>query len=545
MTGKTGCRDIELIRRAGQGEADAWHELIARHRADMLRWAGRIVPHRQAAEDVVQESLLQLFRHIGRLEDPSRLLPWLRKIVRNRALMELRSSENRRAARSEPLPEEGPAQPAAVRSAEPSLMAAGREAVRQTEHLLARLGERERQVASLQLLAGLSAEETGRRLGLSRGAVHTALARARAKLADGWFDEEARLSADARRRRNRPSYGHAMEGSAGMPGGAYDTLCWAMLASAWTAGKRGISLSDVFAATGHSFRFQTTPDLGISGPYAYDWRRSVRDGWSHLGLSGRTLGGPGASLDRPEQLAEQLEQWKEALDRGRAVIVWGAGNAEFGLVTGYDDTLRCWIATDTTMSGKRIPYARLGRGRRDTEWFSSWPAAEADVGSRSESLLPVLELAASRLRGSPGDPAGQAETVSGQQAYRLWIEAFEQRRISSPLSASYHLAVMAEARGHAAAFLERAPSGARFGRTVPRNARPALQEALRHIRASAQAWQEAARLFPLPFGGDTSAPGPTGHAARLLARAAASDLQAADALDEAAWLWHPFFSAER
>jgi hypothetical protein len=65
---------------------------------------------------------------------------------------------------------------------------------------------------------------------------------------------------------------------------------------------------------------------------------------------------------------------------------------------------------------------------------------------------------------------------------------------------------------------------------------PAVTHAQRQYGRIAASWEAVAKLFPLPYGADPTAPGPSDRAARLLERACEAELAAADALEEAAGL---------
>ncbi|MEY9094563.1 RNA polymerase sigma factor [Paenibacillus sp. RC84] len=80
----------ELIDRARRGDREAFNELVRRHRAKVLGLANRLVEDRSLAEDVVQDALIRAFLHLGTLADAGKFGPWLRRIVRNQALLKLR-----------------------------------------------------------------------------------------------------------------------------------------------------------------------------------------------------------------------------------------------------------------------------------------------------------------------------------------------------------------------------------------------------------------------------------------------------------------------
>jgi DNA-directed RNA polymerase specialized sigma24 family protein len=65
--------------------------LIQQHEAGMHAAALGILGHSADSEDAVQDATLTAVSRIGELRDPALAGAWLRAIVRNRCLMQLRS----------------------------------------------------------------------------------------------------------------------------------------------------------------------------------------------------------------------------------------------------------------------------------------------------------------------------------------------------------------------------------------------------------------------------------------------------------------------
>src|SRR5207244_8483604 len=75
----------ELVREAQRGNPEAFDALVRRFRDLMVAVARQEIGSREAAEDVVQDALLQAFRALPQLQDPARFVPWLTVITRCRA----------------------------------------------------------------------------------------------------------------------------------------------------------------------------------------------------------------------------------------------------------------------------------------------------------------------------------------------------------------------------------------------------------------------------------------------------------------------------
>jgi RNA polymerase sigma-70 factor, ECF subfamily len=82
--------EIELIRAIAQGDKRAMHLLFAKHRLGVYRFALRLVNEKEAAEDLVSEAFLNVWRHAGRFEGRCRVSTWLLAITRNLAFSMLR-----------------------------------------------------------------------------------------------------------------------------------------------------------------------------------------------------------------------------------------------------------------------------------------------------------------------------------------------------------------------------------------------------------------------------------------------------------------------
>src|SRR5215472_8449774 len=83
--------DAALIARLRAGDENAMADLYDRYSAVVYGVALRVLGDTTAAEDVLQEVFLQLWRNPRRFDaDRGRLAPWLAVIARNRAIDLLR-----------------------------------------------------------------------------------------------------------------------------------------------------------------------------------------------------------------------------------------------------------------------------------------------------------------------------------------------------------------------------------------------------------------------------------------------------------------------
>ena len=88
--------EASLIERAQAGDQEALNRLLAGARPRLMAVALRVMRNRDDAEDVVQESLLKVCRHLTRFEGRAAFTTWLHRIVINTSLDRLRRPEPRR-----------------------------------------------------------------------------------------------------------------------------------------------------------------------------------------------------------------------------------------------------------------------------------------------------------------------------------------------------------------------------------------------------------------------------------------------------------------
>ena len=164
--------DGALLGRAAEGDAGAWRELVDAHSGPLFRYAFRIVGERDAAEDVVQESFLRLWRQARRWKPEAPVRAWLFRVAGNLCIDTIR----RRRHTMEMEPDYAEAGP----GIETRLFE--QEQVRAAWRLVGELPERQRLALVMCRLEGMSMAEAGAVLGCSVGAVESLLSRARLQL---------------------------------------------------------------------------------------------------------------------------------------------------------------------------------------------------------------------------------------------------------------------------------------------------------------------------------------------------------------------------
>ena len=90
--------DEQLLLRYTQGETAAFEELVRRYRLSLFYFLARFVRDRVLAEDIFQETFLQIHLSAGGFDVHRRLRPWLFTIAANKARDALRSRSRRSMA---------------------------------------------------------------------------------------------------------------------------------------------------------------------------------------------------------------------------------------------------------------------------------------------------------------------------------------------------------------------------------------------------------------------------------------------------------------
>ncbi|MHC4527520.1 MAG: RNA polymerase sigma factor, partial [Planctomycetota bacterium] len=77
-------RYIELVSQAQHGDRESLDVLAGLVRGRVYAYVYRIVLEEQSAQDIVQESMFEMFKILGKLEHKDRFWPWLRGIAFNK-----------------------------------------------------------------------------------------------------------------------------------------------------------------------------------------------------------------------------------------------------------------------------------------------------------------------------------------------------------------------------------------------------------------------------------------------------------------------------
>jgi RNA polymerase sigma-70 factor (sigma-E family) len=147
--------------------------LYQAHALGLVRLAVLMVGDQQAAEDVVQDAFLGLYRRWSALKDPDRALSYARSSVLNGCRMVLRARSSRDKITL--------AAPDDIESAEATALLG--EANRQVLAALGRLPARQREAVVLRYYLDMTENQAAQAMRVSRGTVKSATSRGLAALA--------------------------------------------------------------------------------------------------------------------------------------------------------------------------------------------------------------------------------------------------------------------------------------------------------------------------------------------------------------------------
>lgn len=79
-----------MVRQAAAGDSAAMERLLMRAQEVAYRFSLLVCGHPEDAEDVMQDALLNTYRHVSQIKDPEAFRTWLYQTVRNACLMKRR-----------------------------------------------------------------------------------------------------------------------------------------------------------------------------------------------------------------------------------------------------------------------------------------------------------------------------------------------------------------------------------------------------------------------------------------------------------------------
>ena len=184
----------EWIKRAAQGDQDAFAQLLELHQGKVYGLTLRLTGSPEDAAELTQETFFNAWRGLPNFHGESKFSTWLYRLATNAAIDFLRREKRRRGMTLTPLSGEDDHRAPDIpdRGLSPQDELERRELRQAIERGLEKLSDEHRQVLVLREFNGLSYGEIAQILGIEEGTVKSRIARARLALrkillADGNF----------------------------------------------------------------------------------------------------------------------------------------------------------------------------------------------------------------------------------------------------------------------------------------------------------------------------------------------------------------------
>lgn len=176
-----------LVARAREGDARSFTQLVNQYERKIFRLAKHITKNDADAEDVLQETFLKAYEHLGEFQGQSKFYTWIVRIAVNESLMKLRKRKTGKIVSLDETfdtGEETMAREIAVWEENPEQRYSREELRAILEEAIDSLPPIFRAVFVLRDIDELSTEETANALSISIPAVKSRLLRARLQLRD-------------------------------------------------------------------------------------------------------------------------------------------------------------------------------------------------------------------------------------------------------------------------------------------------------------------------------------------------------------------------
>ncbi len=179
--------ESSLVAGAKRGDTASFTELVNRYERKIFRLAKHITQNQEDAEDVLQDTFLKAYEHLGEFQEQSKFYTWLVRIAVNEALMKLRKRKTGKIFSLDETVDTGEetvSREIAVWDDNPEQRYSQEELRGILQQAIDALSPIFRTVFVLRDVDELSTEETAGVLGISVPAVKSRLLRARLQLRD-------------------------------------------------------------------------------------------------------------------------------------------------------------------------------------------------------------------------------------------------------------------------------------------------------------------------------------------------------------------------
>lgn len=425
--------DADLVRRSQLKDSLAFEELVRRYRSMALHVAKTVLSDPYVADDITQEAMLKAYLQLHSLKNPSSFPQWLKKIVKNFALMKVREGDSKKElliSLDEQRGEDGHLSTIQLASEKEHILAEAKASQSPLEALLRKelqdgiyqllecLTQKEKPIFHAFIFEELSIAEIAKKFDINSSYVYQIISRSRKKLTEATI----RYNLQSFLKENAPHI-PAKKMDLFLPG----SLDWTMSLNTFGLSlyrivnqffESHLSFSLIMGLSTQAFRINLEREsIAANSSSVYYWEPVFSEGIKNLGYS-CTFTGDGGVSPTPFSLMEGIDFIHYSILQGSPVISWGISGSDFGIIYGYDQEQQLF-RTEGVKGARFLPYVQLGRGAREGLFVLSL-RKETPIEKRhiANALEGIIKHAYSE-RTFTGYVAGIA-------AYDAWIEAVDQ-----------------------------------------------------------------------------------------------------------------------
>lgn len=186
--GRDDVTDVHLVAAIRRGDDTAFEQLYRRYHQRITAYVARMVGCREHAEEISQEAFISALRRLRETEQAIAFKAWIYGIARNGAIDHLRARSRRGTQvdfdHVESFLEPSPAHA----SAAPDAALESKQALTDLQGAFGGLSDAHHQILVMRELEGLSYQQLGERMGMSRSQVESTLFRARRRLEEEYSE---------------------------------------------------------------------------------------------------------------------------------------------------------------------------------------------------------------------------------------------------------------------------------------------------------------------------------------------------------------------
>ncbi|UCH83500.1 MAG: hypothetical protein JSW50_13735 [Candidatus Latescibacterota bacterium] len=178
----------------------------------------------------------------------------------------------------------------------------------------------------------------------------------------------------------------------------------------------------LMGTSGFAFRILTNEVMCPSAASVFNWIPTLAETFEQSGYQCVYISRLWHEQDKEAARREEAHQAiVAAVDRGVPAVVWDVAEAEWGLITGYDDRRQLYETLTWEGEPLMLAYEKLGRNGIDVLSV----AIPGDGNERTREAIVFNSLRAAVLHAEQGEWTDRPKYQDGLPAYDLWATLLE------------------------------------------------------------------------------------------------------------------------